>query len=461
MAEKITKSRNVLVPGHPDRDWIQVWSVDFDLFTHQFPVGQLVDTNNNVVELKQFYPRPWLFTEPFHSCFRILNPISAGTYQLLVDGVDAGSVEVRDVFEPQAFTTATSMAQLKTKLAAGRDTTLAPGTYILKSPLSMPDNTRLIGYGARIIVEPKAKLYGGFDDIIFSSIGDRCEIRGIEFVFPNGFYPPDVTELVVADCKFKSNNWRIEGQNGTSAGGWLVIQGVNNIVQNCVFSYGGRGGGDGAAWVGCRFYGLPDANCHAFQCDGNKEPLMMLDCLFDGTDRGPMIRPLNRDVNEVFVSHIQCQNMNQMYNGCEALGFEGSFQAQRSIWNNFRISNCASVLQLGSKTFKNRFHGFHGDDVYVNFTDEVEHTENYFYNSELRYGRIYLGNQATNNRVFYVGIIGWRLSVHNQFNGEPGIYAAKDANRAAITQVVPSGNNIENNTYRLPSDVQEVLELTS
>lgn len=104
----------------------------------------------------------------------------------------------------------------------------------------------------------------------------------------------------------------------------LLSSGPDTLYVNCVwdrvpvFSSGGF-------YLNCEWRGLASpgiGTTHAFSTWGNRGPLALVGCTFDGTDRGPVLNITGGDITEPLLYGITCRNISHVNGGNELLCVE-------------------------------------------------------------------------------------------------------------------------------------------
>ncbi len=278
----------------------------------------------------------------------------------------------------------------------GPELVIPAGYHRWNAPKDLAEGTTLLAYGAVIDgqggslfkLAPNCRILGGtyqnFTTFVASGNGDG---------------------LVIADAHIRG---------GRSGAGWshnrLTIR--DSILERWFLHLDVT---DGALLQRNRFIGLTKEG-HAFRCVQAKH-LVMIDNVFDGTDRGIVFQPQRGAVENSFFYRNTFRNIDYVHGGNEVFLVELGPHPFR--WNmNFhqRVYNCgaAAVLMWGCSASDNLWYDLKSVDsggiVLMDVADhpqgrESEQVRNLFIRSELQGGRVRFGQRARHNVVAETGVI--------------------------------------------------------
>ena len=442
-------SRTTLVPGDPLRDFTIAWSRDGlsgsftldpvdgspSLFLQDKPVG----ANSQHSEGFAGAPLVAVGTPP-------------GAYTLNNEG-DLAAVTVvarpnRPAIRLNPGTLCLSAGCVQRMLDTGHDLILDPGTYYFDRAIRLPPGCTIRGHGARLVRLPD----GDYGERMFIG-GQDCTLEGLGLVpIWLAFHAPDVTTgLVLKDCTVFAGNF-----------GYAYAEAY---FENCLFDGGTMVvGAPHGHYRRCRWTrNPPDTNAFAVSgpCVG---ALVLEDCTFDDTDRGPVSRCLQGPVADNLIVGLRLRDIQRDQNGNEMVSAEGNglHGFDRNLVIGTRVRNCDGNFFLpwdaparGNLVLDTVVRG--GGGLWLGGVNDAEQSGNVYDQFELHdTDGIRLGWRDGHGRAHGLGIagnvirngavLGFRPSRMNQ-----GRYAAATYERAGWFDKVAcgAGNRFENVSYRV------------
>jgi hypothetical protein len=378
--------RTRVTPGDPDRDFVYTW-------------GGTAPGREQLSSAEAFYDTS------HHGLYRLGPDAVPGP--LALGGVTAEVVAAPARPLRRVPATEGSLAAIKKATANGPvDLFLNPGLHRWDDTVVLPGGTRVFGYGAHVAHGYKAASFGNNWPILFLAGGD-ISIYGVTFrhTRPGSvFYAnPAVAGLVLADCTFRNCN--------------LGFFATGAFVRDCDFIAAGATIAPGGLYLRCRFFGPPGT--HAFCYWSGQGPLAVLDCVFDGTDRGPTFNTAwGPQHGHLFVG-TACRNINGTLNGNEIFAFEGPGPFNNHVINHTRVTDCqGAVLQWGGNA-DGHAEANSVRDLFVDGGSGISFwggaVGNTVEDFELRNGAgIYCGTQARDNVFRNGSVINWAPGRGNQ-----------------------------------------------
>lgn len=388
-------SRYQLSPER-DRDWLLAWSYDGGLW---------LSFDDEPAERRPISPTELVYDADYHGVFALPKDAKPGKHTLGLG--DASEVVV--VVKPPARKKATiqpglSADNIQAAIASGkRDITLAAGEHIFTRSVVLPDDTVIRGYGATIRGTEAIAGAGGHRPVFV--VGKNISIYGVTFTHEQSTSimlrgPMVPTGLVLADCTFRRC---MMGFFFTDA-----------LVRDCRFESAGAGIAAGGLWLRCAFTGPPYV--HAWSHGTGLGAVAMVDCVFEGTDRGPIFQADGGSIDDFLSVGLRCSNISQTPNGNEIFLCEpGSTAFRRATILHTRISGCQSMaLQMDGQSSQCLVRDFFMDGgggicLWGNVRDWIVQ------DFELRNGAgIYCGPNCTGVRFIDGSIVDWRPGRINQ-----------------------------------------------
>lgn len=310
--------RTVMYAGDPDRDWNVIWTRGdyispsaYGFFVRGDEIWdpvQLVGANGTAYAVKPFTIRQqdW-FENCFYRTFRIHATTPAGQYQIRLNRKMVGDVEVRRGGLSPVY------------------------NLLIKSPaLKMQAGNTYSGYGC--IVKGNV------------TVAPNCTIEGLTVV-------DGLTEGLAENCVFKDCTF-IRGQFGGMVDWSRPKEYVDHgaLYINCRFLNCQVTGCTSGAFVNCEFIGrvigAGGGNGHNFVTERGKR-LCMFNCLFDRTDRGPILRTAWGDNSDNLYCGLELRDITATTNGNEAFCIENNANRfDRNMILGLRTSNVANHLQI-------------------------------------------------------------------------------------------------------------------
>lgn len=317
--------------AEPDRDWLYCHAHDSDL-SLSFD-GRPIDRLRLAISEAEYDAK-------YHGGVLLPN-VKPGKYKLGTGSV----VDAIEVVKPPKRATAKvaagdSAERLQKAINEGkRDITLAPGEHVLTRSVVLPDDSIIRGYGAT--VRAAAAITPTGDKRPAFLLGNNCTLYGCTFTHddPNDhlLYGRDPKNefprgLVVADCTFRR----------CGMGFWFQ----DALIRDCRFERAGATIAASGLWLRCEFVG--QAPMHAWAFGFGLGPVAMIDCVFDGTDRGPVFNSGAGPISDFLCVGLACRDIDQTPNGNEILLCEGAHEFSRATILHTRITGCQSMVQMDS-----------------------------------------------------------------------------------------------------------------
>lgn len=311
-----------------------------------------------------------------------------------------------------------SAAQMQKALNGGyRELLLEPGEHLFDRSVNCPDGTLIRGYGATLRGLGKPVL--GSEKSPLFVLGNDVGIYGAtlthdggkEVLFADAPYP---TGLVLADCIFRQCN----------LGYWLR----EALIRDCLFDRAGCVIAPAGLYLRCRWQGIGPQ--HAWAFGFGLGSAAMIDCIFDGTDRGPIFNAINGPIEGFLSVGLACRDINQAPNGNEILLCEsGPFN--NALMLHTRISGCESAvcqMDVSSADCEMRDLAINGGAGLMLAGKVSNWAVQEF---ELRNGAgIYLGPDSASNKFANGTCIDWHPGRYNQVWRNPSKLG--DARRCAL-----------------------------
>lgn len=372
--------RTTLYAGDPDRNWTALWSRGDPSDPGSLGLIRNGDTKYDVTPGVELRLRDSEQFENWH--WRGLRCDQIGTWPVVVNGRTKGEITV--VKSPKRI-----------------QTTLTPGQRV--GSISVLPAQGLNGYGCfltgNLTVSPGATIVGLTIDGNVTGSFDNCVFDSC--VFRRGQVGPMLETdrgCLFKDCKFE-----------------------NCTVATC----------SSGMFLRCVWVGKPALGGHNF-CNERGTRLALIDCTFDGTDRGVIARATWGDNSDNLYAGIWFKNIAMTPNGGELICVEGNRSPlgfNRNLMFCLRASAC-----VGSVLF---FDGQANDNLLSNVRTPIDicglapQRGNIIRDSECDYVRInWNGNKgAVNTLLQDVACIGFKPSARGLASGDPkyfkpGIFTA-------------------------------------
>jgi hypothetical protein len=331
-----------LVIGDPIRNLGVVWSIDpagileGDTKGGTGPGGVTFTFNRvdpTLVRGEDVYQRRYYFP------FRLPDGSGTGPYSLTAGG-RTWTFTAEAALTPRPFVTApagSSPAYVSALLAGGFNVQLEPGVYDWSDMVIVPgDNYRVTGYGAVV--------RGG----AAGPLGQYClfYVQGKDFTLEGGTYYP--TAWVVSNpspvSPYPDAALGVAVSNVT-IGPLGLIQLWNRFsnsgayITDVAFERGQMGAPPEGLYLRCLFRGQPPIYNSFRRALGVVGEIAMLDCVFDGTDRGLVFQPQTEtgDITDNFFHGLRIQNVASETNGCESILAEGTANFDRNMFLHVRV----------------------------------------------------------------------------------------------------------------------------
>lgn len=383
---RVGVSRVRLVPGDADRGWTAVWSRMAALGGP--PLGgpsTLTLTGGGDVVPVPFEPFP--AAEPsafFQQTVRVPSGTAPGPYDLAVNGVAAGTVEVRPPNERPKLVRLLPGATAQTLEAALErfDVELLPGVYYLGRAVRLPANRRLTGYGAHLFRNPD----GDYGERMFVN-GEDCTLTGLTlhpwYLALHGEYA--VPGMVLRDC--------------TLASGILGYGYADILVTGCDFAGGYAIYAPPGAYLGNRFTGGTPSSALLFygSYPGNT---CVVDCTFDKTRDALVVNTNAGSFTDNFIQNLHAYGLNNNQNGNEVCSAEGNpaNECSRNLYVGVWVIGCCSPIGVAETTVRDNLWWTIDADgpscLLIDGWGGVEVSGNTYANYELRGGRVVIGARA-------------------------------------------------------------------
>lgn len=304
-------SRTRLRIGDPDRSWFYSWNYDGGMGG----IRQKLSVSE------------WDYDAGYHGLYR---PVLSKPGLLTVDVGTPVRLNVLPALTkrpaPAPVTPGTSSASAIASYVVGgyNVITLAPGEHVLDRPVSLPAGTTLRGRHATVN-------WSGANPAFFT--GDDVSLYGITFhpdipapvTYAGG--PNYDTGLVAGFCTFRRCDlgyWHREA-----------------YVYDSRFESAGCG--IAPAGLHLRNVYTGPAYEHAFKFGAGLGPVAVVDCIFDGSDRGLIASASTPISDSLHVGNV-FQNICRTLSGCENGLVEGGALYSRALYLHTRMLGCSSTL---------------------------------------------------------------------------------------------------------------------
>lgn len=442
---RLVFSRLQVTPGDPRRDWTYAWS------RAGVPAGpvSIAAVGQPPVPCERFllgWPA-WQGDELYHVGIRVPATVADGTYFLRFGDVTTNhrlTVVNRTPLTSCVVATGGQDAERIERALADHDVvTLLPGLFRLSRAVRMPPWRELRGAGA--VLSKLANPADRFDCMFIP--GDNCTFAGLTFRANDSvlFNDDGGKHAVIDRCTFEDCQL-----------GYWVNDGL--LVDRCRFDRAGAGYVRCGLWHRCRWEGLT-RHGHAWVAWGQPDPRIrpaVVDCVFDGTDRGPGLTSNWGDLSDTFIHSLECRSISRVYGGNELLGFEKGgrgFALRRLLAMHVRGYHCEGQVQFWTGEVTDcllRDLVLDGPSVCFSAADGSPMTGNVIEESEFRGGGVQLAPTATGNTVRRCAFTGWRPTRANvemrpnQFAGRAvvealGAQAATNRVTASVVTAQPAG----------------------
>jgi hypothetical protein len=403
VAGPLAFSRLQVTPGNPQRDWTYVWS------RSGVPAGpiSLTAPGQEPIPCERLllgWPA-WQGDEVYHAGIRVPANMADGVYFLRFGEVTTNhrlTVVNRRPLTHCAVATGGQDAERIEKALADHDTvTLLPGLFRLDRAVRVPPGRTLRGAGA---VLTKTKNPADRFDCMFIP-GDDCTFEGLTFRGNDAVMFNDdagrnvvIDQCILEDCQL----------------GYWVNDGL--LVDRCRFIRASAGIVRCGLWHRCRWEGL-SRHFHAWIAWGQPDPRIrpaVVDCVFDGTDRGPGLTSNWGDLSDSLIHSVEVRSVSRVYGGNEIFGFEvgGTKKGlRRLLAMHVRAYNCEGQVQFWTGEVTDcllRNLVLDGPSLAFSAADGSSQTGNVIEESEFRGGGIHFAPTAINNEVRRCGFTGWR-----------------------------------------------------
>lgn len=395
--------RKALTLGDPDRDWTYCWTRGGNLGKTWRFGGETV-APFSIPSTVEFWDRE------FHGGIKATRP---GQFEV---DCGRGAEAVLTVAPPinrkskRIHASADSAYQIQRAVDAGyREFILEAGEHVLDKTVILPDDSMIRGYGAvvrRTAANPPA---GEKSNLPAFIPGSNVSIYGLTFqhdrsdlIFLSRKSP---SGLVCADCTFRRCQF-----------GFFM---KDVLIRDCRFESAGAVIVPGGLWLRCTFSGMPPQHTWAYW--SNQGPVALIDCVFDGTDRGPIFNAAGGPISDVLCCGLICKNINATPNGNEIFLCEGEGPFDRPMVFHTRVTSCQSAVFQFDRVSRNGI----CRDLFIDggmglclWGRNISGWE--VSNFELRNGAgIYLGAGAKYNRFIDGSIIAWAPGRANQTYQNP------------------------------------------
>ncbi len=396
-----------------DGDLVIVWS---PTVMPQFHVTAESGTFLLTPELSELVGQQ--FYDKYHCCFSTAG-WQPGTYDIKVNGNNVGKVITSNPAKRTYVTLDYASFPKISGLGPNVDVYLTPGLYTLSNTIKLPDNCRIYGYGCTFRTTLPRTSGHSYDQLFFHTPSNNVSFHGIRFIISNNLLNGTGQEwnnISFTDCVFQPATENIAG----------IGRHATAFYRNCLFDRVAVGF-EGGFMIGCRFQGMvqPRGNAHSLTIYGPK-PGAIVRTVFNGTDRGPILKNNFGPVNGIFISDIALTNINKVDNGNEIILFEGVTAApyMNNVFHRGRVFNCSGDINFwNANATNNSFNDWLLDDCTLYVPGYGIQTDNLFTNMEFRGGGFYFsGNNTINNFVTNCAFINWRNTRRNQVQPTKYLY---------------------------------------
>lgn len=424
--------RTELAVGDPLRDWTVIWRAEGGL---KGPFLLKKDGKTYPVSPEDFWVG--IPNEPLYARgLRMPANTPAGTYELTNNGITIAGISIVQSKQnwnarkitPEEF----SETAIENWLAGGLDEIIfTPGVYLVKRTLNLPPDKRLTGYGGAKLV--RTNMSGEYHNDRMFQASPRLTFVGLGFdttsLLMHGDRP--APGIVFSECSLYQG----------ALGFWAAADGL--LVVGSVFNRASAGQPNGGLWLRCNFHGIGPSGYHAWATNTLTSSCGLVDCIFDGTDRGPQYRGA---CNAPLCRGLCVRNVGHIDGGNEVLGGEGGAGSfvDRGVFFHHRYYNNEGDITWWDTTVSNSvFVDLAGTDVafyggFQNFTN------NTLYGFEFRGGMgIQLGLHAKNNVLDQCNVLNYIPRRSNSFGSQPWRY---DITGKAV--ISADGPDAITNTYK-------------
>lgn len=424
--------RRNLVIGDPLRDWCYYWDRNGVGDAGLVAEGEVLPRPERVAATSPGWQRHH-WEESLHCGVRALAP---GRFRLMLGNVDCGQINAitplprrgHPVVVPPGVYDPSTLEQI----LAVSDVTLAPGEHRLTRAMRLPPGATIRGFGARLVkISNPADQY---DHLI--KLANRCTLIGLTVVCADAGSAAFVNdhagnELVASQCRFEDGmlgHWASEG----------------SLFDRCEFVRFSTGPFRGQSMMaGCRWQGHALAG-HSYVIAGGANA--MLNCGFDGTDRGIVLVPAQSHIENGLYAGVNIRGLHVCRNGNEVLGCDDApFAVRNNMFLRIHASDCqGQVNWWGAETIGNVIRGCTFDGVTMSFSGRRLQRDNIIEDCEFDGCGIQFDGAAKSNTVRRVIISGVRPTGANQTPGTPGpMPAAIWATEATYTDGQPTNRVTE------------------
>jgi hypothetical protein len=328
-ASPVVPFRTRLTIGDPDRDWSYISDFDGSLDA-VWTIGGVNTSAYALPAVDCFYDAQ------YHGGFTL--PAIAKPGPLVINtGAAAGPATFTVVAMPARRTvsippgTTGIIAQKLINAASGFggpvSVTLPPGPLVWEQTVTLPAGSYVSGIGTtlrRLAMNPIGTNYPTFQ------VGQDCSFYGIHFEHDAAsgmafWANPTTSGLVASDCIFGGNSN-------------LGFYHSGALIQRCTFNGSGAVIAPSGLFWRCVFNG--PSVCDPLQIWYG--PTQVVDCEFNGTQRGPVFNAAGGAITDCFFSGTICRNIVRGNNGNECWLCEGG-PLNRLLAFHCRISNCDST----------------------------------------------------------------------------------------------------------------------
>ena len=354
--------------------------------------------------------RNWIPTGSHYSlAVHVPDEVPAGNYLIQPGGI-AFEVTARPAEREEVRVADGDVAALRDAVAAGKDVRLSPGEYVLPEPLQLAPGATIRGTSREAV-----RVVGRGETVFVAAPGASLRQMTIESD-QHHIHGGDWANGELTDCRLIGGHWGRSKREG------LLVRDV--IFDRC----GAMQVTDRVLFQRCRFQGLNSRGEHAWTTWGARN-IAMIDCEFDGTDRGIVMQGAWGRVEGCLFDHVSFRNIDRVENGNEVILFE-NVDARSNVFSRIRVRDCASdaINIWESDATGNVFSDLLLDGANIRVFSSKPKTvaNNLFRCGELRGGSINLGPHARNNTLQGLAFVSPRPSRQNAVESfDRGWYAPR------------------------------------
>jgi len=343
-----------------------------------------------------------------------------------------------------------AVGRIEAALTASTHVTLLPGQYFFTRALRVPDWATITGPGAVLVkvTNPADR----FDCMIVP--GDNTTFDGLTFHGTDAvaFNDHGGRNAVFVRCMFQDCQL-----------GYWVNDGL--LVERCTFNRASAGIVRCGLYHRCRWVGLC-RHFHAWVAWGQPDDRIrpaVIECDFDGTDRGPGLTPNWGDLSDTLLCSLDLRGISKTYGGNELFGFETGGQRKplrRLLVLHVRAYQSEGQVQFWTGEVTDcllRDLVLDGPSVCFSAADRSAQTGNVIEESEFRGGGVQFAPTATGNTIRRTLFTAWRPTRAN-IELRPTAFT----NRAVVEAAGPlaASNRVLDSRILAPAGVPAVTGVT-